>query len=192
MKLGTLRRWVPAWNTRPVRLIVVAIRWQISIVRPQGFSQYTSLPASAAMIDAGPCQRSPVATTTASMSGRARSSRKSWYSRQSSLPWRSSTSFLPASRRVACTSAIATHCTSGRPSIAVRTYLQRLPMPITPSVIRSLAAATVSRPRARADTIVGRATAAAVPAARNPRREWVGVGVERFVGGVGMVMGYGG
>jgi hypothetical protein len=62
---------------------------------------------------------------------------------------------------------------------------------MTPSVIRSLAAATVSRPRARADTIVGRAATAAVPAARNPRREEVDVGAELFVGGVGMVKGYG-
>jgi hypothetical protein len=37
-KLGTLRRRVPAWNTRFWRRIVSASSWQAAMVMPHGFS----------------------------------------------------------------------------------------------------------------------------------------------------------
>src|SRR5215471_17714776 len=37
-KFGTLRRWVPAWNTRFSRRIVSASSWHAARVMPQGFS----------------------------------------------------------------------------------------------------------------------------------------------------------
>ena len=53
----------------------------------QGFSQYMSLPALAAYIAAVACQFGPVAISTASMSLRSSSSRKSRYMSQSWLPY---------------------------------------------------------------------------------------------------------
>jgi hypothetical protein len=47
------------------------------MLRVLGFSQYTSLPARAAIIEAVACQFGPVAISTASMSSRSSSSRKS-------------------------------------------------------------------------------------------------------------------
>ena len=79
----------------------------------QGFSQYTSLPALAARIAAVACQFGPVAISTASMSLRASSSRKSRYVAQSWLPYFASAIFLTASRRAAFTSQTATNRTSG-------------------------------------------------------------------------------
>ena len=76
-KCGRFRRCVPAWKTRPVRRIVSASARLCAMFFVQGFSQYMSLPARAAMIAAVACQFGPVAISTASMSSRASSSRKS-------------------------------------------------------------------------------------------------------------------
>jgi len=37
-KFGTLRRWVPAWNTRRSRRTVAASSWHAAMVMPHGFS----------------------------------------------------------------------------------------------------------------------------------------------------------
>ena len=57
-------------------------------------------------------------------------------------------------------------------NIAFKSYVQRGPMPITPSVIRSLGETAPSFPRTRDGTIVGRANAALVATERrkNSRR----------------------
>jgi hypothetical protein len=34
-KLATLRRWVPAWKTRPKWFMVSARAWQSAMVKPQ-------------------------------------------------------------------------------------------------------------------------------------------------------------
>ena len=76
------RYCVPVWNTRPCRRTVSTSRRLSRIVTDTGFSQYTSLPASAARIEMGVCQWSGVAITTASTSGRASTSRKSLHAAQ--------------------------------------------------------------------------------------------------------------
>ena len=86
-KCGRLRRCVPAWNTRPVRRIVSASIRLCAMFFVQGFSQYMSLPALAAFIAAVACQFGPVAISTASISLRSSSSRKSRYMSQFSLPY---------------------------------------------------------------------------------------------------------
>ena len=78
-----------------------------------GFSQYTSLPALIARIAAVACQFGPVAISTASMSLRANSSRRSRYVAKSRLPYLASAICLTALRRAAFTSQTATNCTSG-------------------------------------------------------------------------------
>ncbi len=112
-KCGRFRRCVPAWNTRPVRRNVSASARLWAMFFVQGFSQYTSLPALAARIAAVACQFGPVAISTASMSLRASSSRRSRYVAQSWLPYLASAIFLTASRRAAFTSQTATNRTSG-------------------------------------------------------------------------------
>ena len=119
------------------------------------------------------CQLGPVAISTASMSLRSSSSRKSRYMSQSLLPYCSSAIFLTASRRAAFTSHTATNCTSFCSRKQPRSYVPRLPMPMPPTTIRSLGGTAPSRPKAELGMIVG-ATAAAAPAEsavfKNPRR----------------------
>ena len=78
------------------------------MVIEEGFSQYTSLPARIARMEAKACQRSPVAINTASSSVRsARNSRMSRDMAQSEFPYLASASALTASRRLRLMSQMA-------------------------------------------------------------------------------------
>ncbi len=57
-----------------------------SMLKPSGFSTYTSLPARTASRAAGTCQWSGVPMVTASMSSRASISRRSRYGVHTLLP----------------------------------------------------------------------------------------------------------
>ena len=115
----------------------------------------------------------PVAINTASISGRASSSRRSRNVAQSWLPYFASTVCLTASRRAAFTSQTAAKRTSGCCRKHPRSYPPRLPMPMPPTTICSLGGGAPSFPSAEAGMNCGRATRALAPAAvlRNRRRE---------------------
>ena len=142
--IGSERSSVLVWKTRP-SLRTVSIRILPSSIVSVGFSHCTSLPARAAITLISVCQWSGVEIITASMSGRASTSRKSFVMAQSWLSYAASTTALAL--RIRHPSTSQTISTRAAGSLRYRSRFQLRPWsptPMKPTVILRLGASAPS------------------------------------------------